>query len=280
MGSRLASGGFILLLLIAPVAHGIQETDDGSAEGDPGKAAPPAGESRGKSRDLRFSADLVEGIRTPSTIIRRSVPDEMRESGTVVRALSLQIRGTFLRQAVLRGGDGRILAGAGPFPRKGGRHRVTLLMGPAKSAAEKKASRDLSIEVETFGGGPWSLRLIPLADADGKEIVGTLLGAGHPRVMHLSPEARGFRVRLHDRDEDVTKIHFYVAQREPGEPDPVLRSLEPLSEKFRVHSKRATRFTLETTLPNWDDEVWVDVSFEREVGGRLGASLTVVSEFK
>lgn len=234
----------------------------------------------GGREKLSWSPRPTEEINVPATVFLGSVPEAMTEGGTAVRGFHLISRGNPLKRVLLWDAADRLLSSVGPLRKERDVRSALLPLSASSEITSKSRARDFSIEVRVHGEDPWSLTVIPTANGEGKEIIGAELKTGHPRVLYLSPRARGFRARIASQRGEIEMVRIYVANRDPRRVDPIIVEAEASDGAFSSLEVDGGRLVLRDGGLKWREAVWVDTTFRSEVGGSLGATVTIVARYR
>ncbi len=211
-----------------------------------------------------------------SVSVRTSIQRSVTDDGVSVYGFNVITRGVSLRSVLItrRGGGG--LAGPYQFSAADGVWAVHIPLGIGSEIAADTPERSMDLRIGTHDRGGWTLEIVQTADRWGKEIIGGELGEGGPLLCRMSPKATGVVARLTNRTgKPIEELRLSLESLDADGEPPVVLQAQETTGVFQVVTVEPTGLVISGGSLEPGETAVVDIQFLEEVGGSLGAELTV-----
>lgn len=204
------------------------------------------------------------------------VPDRMLEGGQMVKGFTVLARSALLKSVVVQSG-GDFLSETYRFAEGQGVWSVVVPLDRDAEITASRGSRDAKISVDVHTPNAWHVAIVPLADREGKEFYEAVLEPPGASVGFTSPRATGVMARFtNDSMEPLEALRISFDNLDPSLPEPEIRGVEDRDGVFGKVEHRGNLITLRGGAVAYQQTFWLDVSFDGEVGGEIGAAVTVL----
>ena len=226
--------------------------------------------------DILWGVNLRGPLSDSSNTFQGRVPETMTEGAQCVKDFTILSPDRDLKKVKVLDSKGNPISVTQTFTPSSNTQSTNIPLDDGDEFCDSSSDRNFQIQIEVWGSGNWSYKVIPTSNGTGSELICELLAGASPETETLSEIATGATIRFTNTSANtLTDLKIVFSNLDPNSADPVILTVVDVDSTFGLTpTMSGGTVTLAQGSVGQDDSFWIEIGFGAEVDGDLGASAT------